>query len=66
MTPDIEPLFPDQISDKTAAVLSELLHSLAGECDARYASQLRRYYASKRLVYDPERPWISWPSDSDL
>jgi len=65
MTPDIEPIFPDQISDKTAVVLSEFLHFLAGECDARYASQLRRHYRTK-YIYDPDQPWISWPSDSDL
>lgn len=66
MTPDIEPLFPDQISDQTAAVLSEFLHALAGDCDARYASQLRRHYARQYVVYDPDHPWISPPSDPDL
>ena len=42
MTPDIQALFPEEISDHTAAVLSEFLYALAGECEARYASQLRR------------------------
>jgi hypothetical protein len=63
MTPNIEPFFPDQISDKTAAILSEFLHTLAGECDARYANQLRRHYAKQHIVYDPDHPWLSPPSD---
>ena len=66
MASDIEPLFPDQISDHTAAVLSDLLHALASDCDARYASQPHRHYARKYVVYDPARPWISPLSDPDL
>jgi len=66
MTPDIEPFFPEHISDRTAAILSEFLHSLAGDCDARYASQLRRHYAKQHDVYDPDHPWISRLSEKDL
>jgi hypothetical protein len=66
MTHDIESIFPGHISDKTAAVLSECLHILAGECDTRYAHQLRRYYANQRVVYDPDHPWISPPFEPDL
>ncbi len=66
MTPDIEALFPEEISDCTAAVLSEFLYALAGECEARYASQLRRYYAKHHDDYDTDHPWISRPSDPHL
>lgn len=63
MKPDIEPLFPNGISDEAAAVLSEFLHSLAGDCDARYFIQLRRYYARQQTLFDPDHPWISPPPD---
>jgi len=65
MTPDIEPLFPEQISDHTAVVLSEFLYALACDCEARYAAQLRRYYARARHrdLYDPDHPWLSPPVD---
>ena len=66
MTPNIEPLFPDEISDHTAAILSEFLYALAADCESRYISQLRRYYARNHDVYDPDHPWISRPTDSDL
>ena len=66
MTPDIEPIFPEEISDRTAAVLSEFLYALAGECETRYASRLRRYYAKHHHYYDPDRPWLSKPTDPDL
>jgi len=66
MTPDIEPIFPDQISDRTAAILSDILYALAADCESRYISQLRRYYARNHDVYDPDHPWISRPTDSDL
>ena len=66
MTHYIEPLFPEHISDETAVALSEFLHNLAGDCDSRYAHQLRSYYARQREVYDPDHPWISPPSKPDL
>ena len=66
MTTDFESLFTYQISDQTAVVLSEFLHALADQCDAQYAHRLRRYYAKQRVVYDPNHPWISPPSEPDL
>ena len=65
MTDDFESLFPYPISDQTAVVLSEFLHALAEYCDAQYAHRLRRYYAKQRVVYDPDHPWVSPPSDCD-
>ncbi len=63
MKSELQPVFPDKISDKTAALLSEFLNSLAVECDARYFVQLRRYYARKQTVFDPDHPWITKPPD---
>jgi hypothetical protein len=63
MKAPIEPLFPDGISDETACVLSEFLHALAAACDSRYFTQLRRYHARQRNLYDPEQPWRSPPPD---
>ncbi len=63
MKPDLDPLFPNSISDKTAALLSEFLNSLAAQCDARYFVQLHRYYARKQTVFDPDHPWITKPPD---
>ncbi len=63
MTPDLEPLFPNGISDEAAAVLSEFPHSLAADCEARYFIQLRRYYATQQTVFDPDHPRITQPPD---
>ena len=64
MTPDLESIFPYQISDQTAVAFSEFLHAMADQCDAQYAHRLRRYYAKQRVVYDLDHPWISPPSDN--
>jgi len=63
MKPDLERLFPDDISDKAAALLSEFLHSLAAECESHYFTQLRRYYARQQIVLDLEHPWVTPPPD---
>lgn len=60
---DIEPFFPDNLTDTAAAALSEFLHNLAAACESRYFIQLSRYYESQRTVYDPEQPWRSPPRD---
>lgn len=56
-----EPLFPNALSDEAAAILSEFLHRLAGDCDARYFRQLRRYYAGQEIILDPDHPWRTRP-----
>lgn len=45
MTSPSKPILPheDDISDETAAVLTEILIRLAGACDARYAAKIMRY-----------------------
>lgn len=57
MKSDLEPLFPDGISDEAASVLSAFLQALAAACDSRYFTQLRRYHARQQHPYDPQRPW---------
>ena len=61
MKPAPEPLFPDGISEVTAAVLCQFLYALAADCEARYGSQLRSYHAERQTLIDPERPWITKP-----
>ena len=63
MKPHRESLFPNDLSDETATVLSEFLHSLTAQCDARYFIQVRRFYASQEVPFDPLRPWITKPPD---
>jgi hypothetical protein len=57
---------PDEISDETAAVLTEILFRLAGACDSRYIDKIRRYqdaHRQKSKDIDPERPWRRPPPD---
>ena len=58
----LEPVFPDDLSDETASVLSEFLHQLAAACESRYFVQLRRYHRRQMNLYDPDAPWRSPPS----
>lgn len=53
--------FPDAVSDETAVALSMFLYDLAGECESRYISQIRRYYAGKQAPVDPACPWKRAP-----
>ena len=52
-----EPLFPDGLSDESAAALSQFLHQLAAACESRYFVQLCRYHQRQMNLYDPEEPW---------
>ncbi len=63
MKVDFEPLFPENISDEMASVLSTFLHDLASACESRYFTQLRRHHEAQRTLFDPEHPWRSSPSD---
>jgi len=56
-----DPLFPDGLSDESAAALSEFLNQLAAACDSRYFAQLRRYHQRQMNLYDPEAPWRTPP-----
>jgi hypothetical protein len=57
MTPNHQWIFPDAVSDDTAAALSMFLYDLAAECERRYFSQLRRYRAAQQNLFDPDCPW---------
>ena len=61
MTPDFDAIFPDGISDETAAVLTQLLHQLVCACESRYLPQLQRYQRGQLNLYDPEAPWKKPP-----
>ncbi len=58
-----DPLFPDGLSDESAAALSEFLHQLAAACESRYFVQLRRYHQRQMNPYDPEESWRTPPSE---
>ena len=58
-----EPVFPDNISDETASVLSEVLYQLAAACESHYFVQLRRYHRRQMNLYDPDAPWRSPPPE---
>lgn len=54
------PLFPDAITDETAAALCDFLYDLAAACESRYLDKLRRHRRSlQRDLFDPEQPWRS-------
>jgi hypothetical protein len=58
MKPNHHWLFPDGLSDESAAAFSRFLRNLANECERRYASQIRRHNAGQMNLYDPEQPWL--------
>lgn len=59
MNPNLEPLFPDDLSDEAAAVVSDFLWQLLSAWDSRYFIQLRRYHADKEPPCSPDRPWMT-------
>ncbi len=61
MKPNHHWLFPDRLSDESAAAFSKFLRNLADECERRYASQLRRHAAAQINLHDPEQPWLRKP-----
>ena len=63
MKPHRESLFPNDLSDQTATVLTEFLHSLTAQCDAHHFRQLRRFSASHEAPFDPLHPRITKPPD---
>ena len=64
MIPEIDTLFPNDISDETAVALHEFLSALALACESHYLGQLMRYNRDQRNLYDPEEPWRSPPTVS--
>lgn len=62
MNPEFDPVFPQAISDETAASLQQFLSALLLACENRYLGQLMRYNRAQRNLYDPEEPWRSPPT----
>ena len=58
---DLDDVFPDGISDETAAVVGEVLAELLMWWDAHYLDQIRRHNSGQRNLYDPDEPWRSPP-----
>ena len=56
-------VFPDGLSDDSAAVLCEFLYQLAAACETRYLVQLRRLRSRQMNLYDPEAPWRIPPGE---
>ena len=54
---DIEPLFTEGLTDEAASLLSTFLYDLAGTCESRYFTQLRRHNERLQTVHDPDHPW---------
>ena len=57
MTQDIHSLFPDDLSDETAAALSDFLYALAFACESRYLCKLLRFSDRRSEPRDPDQPW---------
>lgn len=56
---EIEPLFPEHLTDEAASLLCAFLHDLAGACESIYFTQLRRHHERQQTIHDPEHPWRS-------
>jgi hypothetical protein len=56
-------VFPDGLSDDSAAALCEFLYQLAAACETRYLVQLRRLRSRQMNLYDPEAPWRIPPGE---
>jgi hypothetical protein len=64
MNRDPASLFPDDLSDATAAALCDFLHELTAAADSRYLAQLLRYQREQEPPPpDPAQPWRSRPRD---
>ena len=55
--------FAELVSDETAFALSEALHWLAQQCEAKYFAQIQRHLATlyEARPVDPEQPWNANP-----
>ncbi len=62
MNVDFDTLFPDGISDETAAAIRDLLNEILFAWESTYLVHLQRHHrARQRKLYDPEEPWRSPP-----
>jgi hypothetical protein len=57
MTIDFHALFPDGISDQTAAAVRDLLQELQLAWEATYFAHLQRHHQAQLDLYDPHAPW---------
>ena len=58
---NLDDVFPEGISDETAAAVGEVLAELLMWWDSAYLDQIRRHHSGQRNLYDPEEPWRSPP-----
>jgi hypothetical protein len=63
MNIDFDTLFPDGITDETAAAIGDLLHEFLFAWEGTYFAQLRRHPTRQLDLFDPEAPWRSPPKN---
>jgi len=61
MNIDFDTLFPDGITDETAAAIGDLLNEFLFAWEGTYFAQLRRHHARQLDLFDPVAPWRSPP-----
>ena len=55
---ELDTLFPEGLSDETAAAVAELLNELAMQWESRYFNRIRAYRGRQQLdLFDPDEPW---------
>jgi hypothetical protein len=62
MNIDFDTLFPDGISDETAAAIRALLNEFLFAWEATYFVHLLRHHGRQLELYDPNAPWRSPPT----
>lgn len=61
MNIDFDALFPDGITDETAAAIGDLLNEFLFAWEGTYFAQLRHHHARQLDLFNPEAPWRSPP-----
>ena len=55
---DLDTLFPEGLSDDTAAAVAELLNELANQWESYYFHRIRADQARQQLdLFDADEPW---------
>ena len=62
MNIDFNVLFPEGISDETAAAVGDLLNELSLAWEATYFTHLQRHQTRQLSLYDPDAPWRPPPT----
>ncbi len=60
---DLDDVFPDRISDETAATVAEVLAEMLMCWETHYLAQILRHNTSQHNLYDPDAPWRSLPQN---